>query len=167
MRSIGILTYKPRSTNMPNKIGLALLHLGYVAHILAQQSISHQQKVVDWLKSREGAFVSPKLEVRHVDLSDESSMTGIFAKEHIQADEVLIHVPWESLITSERNDTKWNGETYQSCGTIHNLIDESRKGDESEFAPYINYLKAQPTTQLPSSWQPSFCNLVPLILFLL
>jgi hypothetical protein len=139
------------------KLGLALLHLGSVASILAQQqpasdNNSDVQKVVDWLKAREGAFVSPKLEFRRMDPSDPTSMSGIFAKEFIEEDELLIHVPWSSLISSERNGREWQSETYQSCGTIHNLIDEFRKGDDSEFAPYTNYLKKQPTNQLPSSW---------------
>jgi len=42
-------------------------------------------------------------------------------------------------------------DVYQ-CATIRNLITEMRLGDDSYYAPYVNYLLAEPWGQLPSSW---------------
>lgn len=38
------------------------------------------------------------------------------------------------------------------CGTIHNLIEEMKLGDQSEFAPYVNYLLDLKPGQIPSAW---------------
>ena len=38
------------------------------------------------------------------------------------------------------------------CGTIRNLIKEMKLGDDSDYAPYVNYIIDQNATSLPSFW---------------
>jgi hypothetical protein len=106
-------------------------------------------QIVDWLQARDGGLFNSKQEIRTV-----GPMMGIFAKERIEKGELLCQVPWDSLIHSKRpgSTEEWSGQTYLSCGTVQNLVDEWNKGDDSELAPYIRYLKSQRTGQIPSAW---------------
>jgi hypothetical protein len=106
-------------------------------------------QVVDWLQARDGGIFNSKQEIRKV-----GPMMGIFAKERIEKGELLCQVPWDSLIHSKRpgSTEEWSDETNISCGTVQNLVDEWNKGDNSELAPYIRYLKSQRTGQIPSAW---------------
>ena len=160
-------------------------------------SSSLERKVVDWLKSREGGFVSSKIEIRsfyyHPDNKKEDGqtgtssssscktsnfnsdaepagtttceapklLTGIFAKDDIEEGEILIDVPWDSLIESGRDGKVWDRKTYLSCGTVQNLIDEVKKykyrrrnNGSSEFGPYMEYLQKSLDEGgiIPSSW---------------
>ena len=110
--------------------------------------------VLDWIHNSDGGFVNPKQEFRHEDPDDPTSPVGMFAKERIEADEVLMKVPWDLMLKSD--DMTETGQ--MCCGTVKALTRELagvNRGSffsSSPFAPYIRYLDAQPDGVLPSDW---------------
>mmetsp|Transcript_11539 Transcript_11539/g.13218 ORF Transcript_11539/g.13218 Transcript_11539/m.13218 type:complete len:1224 (+) Transcript_11539:116-3787(+) len=124
---------------------------------IEQELITDQ---IEWLISKGGIF-HKNLEIRHADPTDPDSHFGMFAKDDIYEDEVLIEIPRDCLITAG-DDTGDYGGLW--CPTAYNLIKEMRKGDDSAFAPYVKYLSAQSYGQLPSDWsdegQSLFLDLV-------
>ena len=66
------------------------------------------------------------------------------ADEYVPADEFDMHNP--------------------ECKTVQRLVQELRLGEQSPVAPYMNYLKSQPTGQLPSAWsqagQDVLCEII-------
>jgi len=106
---------------------------------------AHQ--LVQWLIDEEGTF-NPKLEVRRTDPDKDSSAYGIFAKEKLEEEELLLSIPNESFITPSYKDTPED----LPCALVERLIKEIELGDSSDYAPYVNYLLSLPTGQLPSTW---------------
>lgn len=97
--------------------------------------------------------------MRRVDPSDPSSHFGMFAKENIPKDSLLFRLPHEIILHSLReqddddDEDGENGPQPMDCGLVRSLIQELRLKDESDYAPYVNYLlDTQPPGQLPSSW---------------
>ena len=118
----------------------------------AAKHASEVQELVDWFEAREGAELNPKLEIRHANddaNDDDTSNMGVFAADDISEGEVLLVVPWNAIIHAG-----YIVEDPSSlvCDTVFNLAREMRKGDESDFAPYVNYLKTQKVGQIPSAW---------------
>ena len=136
--------------------------------------------VLEWIHNSDGGFVNPKQEFRYNnnnnDDDDEDptmkgfrSEPGMFATERIEANEILMKVPWNLFITaSDVNDN--NG--LLPCGTVVALAKEmaivkneddarsssslssssSSSTSSSFFAPYARYLNAEADSQLPSDW---------------
>ena len=105
--------------------------------------------IFDWIHNSEGGFYSPKQTFRR----DEKTglAAGVFAKERIEKNEVLLTVPWDLILRSDNPEEE--GQMF--CGTVAAVAREMRLGDESKFAPYANYLNSQGNDQLPSSWTPA------------
>lgn len=110
--------------------------------------VKHSASIISWLKTKKGYF-NPKLEMRRIDPSDPTSIFGMFAKEDISEGSLMVRIPNDVVLHS-----KENGEPKaMDCGLVHNLIDQLRLKNDSEYAPYVNYLlETQPPGQLPSAW---------------
>ena len=120
----------------------------------------HSEALVSWLKS-EGGYYNPNLEMRRLDPSDPESIYGTFATKTIPKDTLLIRVP-NSLILDPAGDE--DGDAME-CGTIRNLSRQLKLGNESHYAPYVNYLIAtQPPNMLPSSWSEDGKSLLQFLL---
>ena len=104
-------------------------------------------QLVQWLIDEEGTF-NPKLEVRRTDPDKDSSAYGIFAKEKLEEEELLLSIPNKAFITPSYKDTPED----LPCALVERLLEEIELGDSSEYAPYVNYLLSLPTGQLPSTW---------------
>ena len=145
------------------------MHLSRAVRCNASNHAPEVQELVDWFVARDGAELSPKLEIRHANNANDgtgkeanpsevaesgnnnekSSNLGVFAAANISEGEVLLVVPWKSIIHA--------GYTLEDppplvCETVLNLAKEMRKGSESDFAPYVNYLRTQKVGQIPSAW---------------
>ncbi len=77
-----------------------------------------------------------------------SGVSGIFATKFIPNGTVLCQVPWSIIIQSDDP----NEEGQMCCGTVEAVAREMRKGNESDYAPYVNYLLVQPVSEVPSAW---------------
>lgn len=106
--------------------------------------------IVEWLSSQEGAIFNPKQQVQ----LDASGKIGVFALEDIEKGEVLAHIPWEFVIdsTEEGEEVATQVSDDLNCETVENVLEEFH-ADESEFGPFVKYLKEQLLNeQIPGAW---------------
>jgi len=115
--------------------------------------VNHGLLLIEWLRSR-GGYVSPKLTIRRSDPFDPNSRFGMFAIDSLVPREKMLEIPRSALITDEDGSDE-SDEDVIECGTVRNLLKEMKLGDNSNFAPYVNYLLAQPWGQIPSGWSDS------------
>ncbi|CAB9523537.1 expressed unknown protein [Seminavis robusta] len=114
-------------------------------------------KMVEWVRSR-GGYVNPKIEFRRSNPSDPKSHFGIFAKEEVQPKEILLNIPPNcvlglDLVSEAKISSNDDGRYYDSmCQLSHKLLDELKLGQDSTFAPYVQYLKEQSYGQLPATY---------------
>uniref|UniRef100_A0A7S4MRE5 PABS domain-containing protein n=1 Tax=Odontella aurita TaxID=265563 RepID=A0A7S4MRE5_9STRA len=126
-------------------IALALSEL-CIAHNNADAAggdqVDHGKALVDWLRSN-GGFFHPKIEIQQLDKNDPVSL-GMFVTENIAEKETLMDIPQNCLLDS--------GGSRDMCDTARNLQLEMKRGGESHYAPYLNYLLDGLRGQLPSAW---------------
>ena len=109
----------------------------------------HAEALIVWLKSKRGYF-NPGLEMRRVDPAEPNSRFGMFAREDMEAQTLMIQIPTSIILSSREEDPEMSA---MECGTVRNLVENLRLKDESDYAPYVNYLlDTQPPGQLPSAW---------------
>lgn len=101
--------------------------------------------LVKWVNEQKHGYVNPKLEIRRT----HDDGLAFFAKDKIEADEVLTHIPWSIIIASDDQDIP---EDNLDCGTVRNLAKELKLAEKSAFAPYIEYLLSLDDGQIPSAW---------------
>ena len=101
--------------------------------------------VLKWIHNSPGGHVHPDQEFR---MDPVSGVSGIFATKLIPKGTILCQVPWSIIIKSDDTDE----EGPMCCGTVKAVAREMKKGNNSEFAPYANYLLAQPDNDVPSAW---------------
>lgn len=101
--------------------------------------------VLEWIHNSEGGYIHPDQELR---VDPEIGSLGIFATKFIPKGTVLCQVPWSIVIKSD--DPEEEGQ--MCCGTVKSVAREMKKGNESEFGPYVEYLNAQPNDDIPSAW---------------
>lgn len=112
----------------------------------------YSEALITWMRAMNG-FFNPKLEMRLSNPNDPDSKFGMYAKDNIKVDEVIIRVPTNMILNGVEKDAKGPEGEYLECPTIRNLIKELNLRDESIYAPYVNYLReTQPPGVLPSAW---------------
>jgi len=110
-----------------------------------QQPESVVSELLDWLREN-GAYVSPKVAVGHVDPDDPNSPRGVFAIDDMDEGETVCVIPWDLMIMP---DVVSDPMVDDDCGTIHALYDAMSEGGKT---PYAKYLLDQPVDYLPSFW---------------
>jgi len=117
------------------------------------------QNLIEWIRSKEGGIYNPKQEETNV--GKINSSRGIFASEDIDEGEILLKVPWDSIIGAKgatyavlKDESKNKAElmdnsddledltliTVTACRAIRDLYHEVQKGETSDFAPHLRYL---------------------------
>lgn len=80
---------------------------------------------------------------------DNEPAMGVFAKTDIAANELLMQIPREAFIqvwdTKREVDDSWEVYYHNFCLLAKKLKKEMLLGEDSEYAPYIRYLKHQAT----------------------
>ena len=112
----------------------------------ATPSIASQEPLIEWLKAKPNGFFSDKIEWKPLDPSNPDSTYAMFASQDIPKNEALIVVPQSALISSK--------DTGHRCDTVKMLLEEAKKGKNSDYFPYIDYLFGDSSKRgiLPSSW---------------
>ncbi|KAL3920280.1 MAG: hypothetical protein SGILL_003342 [Bacillariaceae sp.] len=130
------------------------------------ENMEKELNVKNWVVEAGGAFNDDKLEFRRklypgvvVDASssddgdDAESLSGagIFAKKAIAKGETLMKIPAGCvLVGRDRTNNRFG---LFSCTGIQATLHETRKGDESFFAPYTDYLKlSKKAKMVPTAW---------------
>jgi spermidine synthase/S-adenosylmethionine/arginine decarboxylase-like enzyme len=126
----------------------ALLALG----ASAKGMLDKKQKLVEWIVSR-GGFFNPKQEYR--------SSNQVYATERIEKGQVLYTVPWDCILKDEKSRYLYSDGLH--CANAHFLIQELKKGNESIYAPYTQYLELLPKYEVPSTWSEAGKDLLELI----
>eukprot|EP00980_Cylindrotheca_fusiformis_P001784 scaffold406_cov57-Cylindrotheca_fusiformis.AAC.8 len=108
--------------------------------------------MMEWMESK-GGIRHPQIDIRLHDPSDpKNSYFGVFTNGPIAKDELLLRIP-PDIIISVPVDEKDEGYYDSVCDLAWKLKDEYELGNNSVYAPYINYLKAQPNkAQIPALW---------------
>jgi len=138
---------------------LLLTGFGHATNIQQEVTPSQSDKVqelIQWMESS-GGFLDPRVEIRRWNPDDPTSYFGVFANAPIKGDEVLMHIPDKikmQLIDDDEGDGNGESYEYSVCGLSWMLQDEFEEEDESDYLPYINYLKTQARGQLPATWSP-------------
>ncbi|KAL7581101.1 hypothetical protein ACA910_005902 [Epithemia clementina (nom. ined.)] len=121
-------------------------HHSCQASVVNDTTVDWIQPQLDWIRSK-GGFINGKIEVRWK--KDEETY-GWFAKKPIQKKELLFSIPRDCVIVADPKDQQVvDG---MQCGTIRALIREMKLGEQSQYAPYVQYLQHIPPGQLPSAW---------------
>jgi len=146
-----------------NLLGPFLVLTAFFATVASAATIEeHSAHLLKWLRE-EGGFFHPDLEMRRLDSTDPASFFGMFAKNDISIDELLITVPTSVIVDSGEVTT--HDHTDLQCDTIINLTHQLYLGDKSEYAPYVNYLlETQHAGQLPSGWSKAGKKLLQTVL---
>jgi len=91
---------------------------------------------------------------------------GVFAKEDIEAEELLMRIPREAFIhvldMEERKevDDTWSAFYHNMCLLTKKLKEEMETGEDSPRAPYVRFLKSQQRGQIPALWSAPSKNLL-------
>ena len=118
----------------------------------AGNNAGHTESLLSWLRSKGGLF-HDNLEIRRAETSDPNSQMGVFATDTIDAKELIIDVPKSALFKPSAAEGSGSGSGKQYCKNVRGLASELRRGVESEYAPYMNYLlETHSPGQLPSAW---------------
>lgn len=107
--------------------------------------------LMKWFGKVDGRL-NRKIDIRRSDPSDPNSPFGLFAMDDVYGKELIMSVPRKTLLTLDGVDQ--DTELIDSalpCETAFKLIEEMEKGNSSEFAGYMEFLKNQKTS-LPSAW---------------
>eukprot|EP00985_Skeletonema_marinoi_P020161 scaffold11832_cov155-Skeletonema_marinoi.AAC.3 len=111
--------------------------------------------IIEWIKSN-GGFIHPNT---RIGVDPTGQYRGVFVKsvggedggtpDGIEKDAIICEIPWELIVSPPNyhyNDYVTN------CDALHGFYHQFQLGDESKYAPYINYLKNQPDGRIPSEW---------------
>ncbi|CAJ1948591.1 unnamed protein product [Cylindrotheca closterium] len=137
--------------------------------------------MMEWLIDEDGSM-DPRIEIRRSNSKDPNSRIGIFVKEAIQTDELLIEIPGEIKIqlddiipkkesdddgsndddSSSDEDKEKASKDYQDhiCKLAWALRDEYDDEEDSEFYPYITYLQLQPFPRVPAMFSTAAQHLL-------
>ncbi len=129
-----------------------LVQVCFSTEVAKKTDEEHAKALISWLK-KEGGYFNPKLEMRRVDPSDPTSFFGMFAKDSIPEEELLLRIPRTMVLDSREEEPDID---IMTCSTVRNLIDQLKLRDDSKYAPYVNYLlDTQPPGSIPSAWSES------------
>jgi len=129
----------------------------------------HVQQLSVWMQSKPGGYLNPKVEIRRMDPSDPTSYFGVFASQDLDVGEVVMKIPGEIKLHIEDEDVDEDDDEDDEedddddddsdnpredmCELAWALQREFTMGDDSDYSPYVNYLKALPrSTTSPSMW---------------
>eukprot|EP00980_Cylindrotheca_fusiformis_P001782 scaffold406_cov57-Cylindrotheca_fusiformis.AAC.6 len=110
--------------------------------------------MMEWMESK-GGYRHPQVDIRRrLDDADENNNFGVFANGPIAKDELLLQIPPDIIISLEQEEVV--GYDKVVCELAWKLKYEYELGNQSDYAPYINYLKSQPNkAQIPTLWSPA------------
>jgi hypothetical protein len=108
---------------------------------------------ITWLRTKPGAYVSDKIEIRRVNPLDRTSPVGVFTRATVHAEELLITIPKAAIIEGIPTALDSDSAAYWfECDTANKLSQEMRLGSNSTYSGFVEYLLEQSPGQIPSAW---------------
>eukprot|EP00543_Licmophora_paradoxa_P011678 CAMPEP_0202474902 /NCGR_PEP_ID=MMETSP1360-20130828/92621_1 /ASSEMBLY_ACC=CAM_ASM_000848 /TAXON_ID=515479 /ORGANISM="Licmophora paradoxa, Strain CCMP2313" /LENGTH=1346 /DNA_ID=CAMNT_0049102047 /DNA_START=198 /DNA_END=4238 /DNA_ORIENTATION=+ len=135
---------------------VSTLSLGFTATVANAASAAVDttaiDKVISWIKSDKKGILNPSVEL--------GQDGGFFATSEIEEGEIILSVPSKFILRgNDVYDDEHPGESdllEWNCGAIEKLEEELEKGNDSFYAPYLQYLQSSltdiTTAKLPSYW---------------
>ena len=133
--------------------GAILLLSAAVAVVQAAEDDPHLEgarAIFEWVAASEGGIVSPKQEVRRMVPGDKNTPLIVAATERIEAEEIMVRVPWSNIVTPDNPDD----DGQLPCTTATALAREMKLGKDSKYGPYVEYLNGESAQGIPSVWSP-------------
>ena len=115
-------------------------------------------QLLHWLVAN-GAYVNPKIVVRHLIPTDPTSMRGIFATDAIAIGETVYGIPWKLVLRPRNSDDELP--TDEDCGTFEAVANSMRNGGKT---PYGKYLLNQPKDYTAAFWSQASIGYMLLLL---
>jgi SET domain len=142
-----------------------------LAHCHAED---HAKALVEWIRSKPGGFVSEKMEIRRMFPNDPNSPMGVYATQDIAPLEPILQVPRDFYLGLDEEEIE-NEDLYEdetatteeimsvfytnNCRLALKILKEmavfDRNPQESNYAPFLAYLKTQQKGQLPATYSPT------------
>eukprot|EP00986_Skeletonema_menzelii_P000608 scaffold167_cov140-Skeletonema_menzelii.AAC.6 len=124
-------------------------------HKIADKNIAYDgSDLIEWITSN-GGFIHPNT---RIGLDPTGQYRGVFVKSveeegvtsgGIEKDAIIAEIPWDLIIKPPNYRSNDFG---TNCDALHEFYHQFQLGDESKYAPYINYMKNQPDGRIPSEW---------------
>jgi hypothetical protein len=120
--------------------------------------------LIDWVRSKDGGFVSDKIEIRSRNMAMNDGDTkspiefGWFALEDISKGDVLMILPLDAYIDTDDNETQEEerSEKEPLCTDIARLVEEYQKGTESPFHILASFILDEDSPASLRNRQPGF-----------
>jgi hypothetical protein len=109
----------------------------------------HLLKMIEWLRSIPGGYLSSKVQIRRADPSNPHSYFGLFAGHDLEKDELLMNIPAEARLEIGSHSDDY---TDNLCDLAWTLRAEFDLGYRSKHVHYVNYLKEQRRDIIPAVW---------------
>jgi hypothetical protein len=122
------------------------------------RGIDHGKELIRWVREECGGYVHDGLQMLKYDKNDSGSPFGLYTTASLAPHEVILRIPKNCTINAKGTD--------DMCDTAMHLQNELLAGNESRFAPYVNYLiDTQPFGQLPVTWSQAGKDLLKSMTF--
>eukprot|EP00531_Pseudo-nitzschia_arenysensis_P017021 CAMPEP_0116118602 /NCGR_PEP_ID=MMETSP0329-20121206/2191_1 /TAXON_ID=697910 /ORGANISM="Pseudo-nitzschia arenysensis, Strain B593" /LENGTH=1298 /DNA_ID=CAMNT_0003612239 /DNA_START=43 /DNA_END=3939 /DNA_ORIENTATION=+ len=120
------------------------------AAAISDPHLEQVKNIFAWVNDAEDGFVSEKQSVRRMVENDLDTPLIVYATEDIEKGELLVQTPWSHILNSD--DPQGDAQAEWYCGTAKKLSEEMKKGADSFYAPYVEYINSEPDNQLPSQY---------------
>jgi hypothetical protein len=94
--------------------------------------VNHWQALVNWVRKEGGLLVHDYLEIR-----PSHGYNGLFTKGRIEENDILFRIPRVCMMTGPSHH---RGVYADRCTAAVELAKHFELGEQSNFAPYTNYL---------------------------
>mmetsp|Transcript_12299 Transcript_12299/g.29278 ORF Transcript_12299/g.29278 Transcript_12299/m.29278 type:complete len:464 (-) Transcript_12299:308-1699(-) len=109
----------------------------------------HILEMIKWLNDMDDGYFNPKIQVRRANPQDPNSYFGVFAAQDLQPDELLMYIPPEARIHTDKKDGEYTEILCELAWTLHWEFGQGYNGD---YIHYVNYLKQQRRDIIPAVW---------------
>ena len=113
----------------------------------------HGEDLIEWIMNNGGLIHSNA----RIGLDPTGRYRGVFVKNvdneggtaiGIEEGDIIARIPYD-LIIKPKN---YKEHSYWNCDAVHELYHQFQLGNDSPYAPYVNYLMNQPRGRIPSEW---------------
>ena len=108
------------------------------------------KNIFSWMNDAENGFVSEKQSARRMVEGDMDTPLIVYATQDIAEGELLVQVPMSHILKSY--DQMGDNQKGWYCGTSDTLEKEMKKGADSFYAPYVQYINDERDNQLPAQY---------------
>mmetsp|Transcript_5770 Transcript_5770/g.13596 ORF Transcript_5770/g.13596 Transcript_5770/m.13596 type:complete len:413 (-) Transcript_5770:2800-4038(-) len=143
---------------MLKKLAGLLAQIGALVLSAEEETIDYARQdeavkgLVEWSISK-GGFFHSHVQIRRWNLSDPTAYFGAFLNGPVKKGDLLMTIPGDIKIQLEQHLwTNFSIVDEVVCELAWLLKKEYDLGAESDFEPYINYIKTQSKRQIPVMW---------------